>query len=428
MLLTHPRIHVWDRPNWTVAERLDEFRERLPCERQHRRASMRGLVLSLLCSTVHGGSTLSLSGSESSIVFGKDVSSAATLTASCGHKQPTFTLIKPNVLQGHTPGQTVVVLLGSVAPTCLVVADWRTTPCGVLPSDDLAVPPLFYCIYSGGAGSVSVGPIVANTTSVSHDGYYLGHSVRAHCPIPALGDLMRLGPYNGTQPSYKVELTLSYFSAEGDSAIPFEFAGAVGGNVVDFQNLPAPPPPSPPSFPPWSAAYQYEQWGATACSDPDATLLYSGFVAGADYNKNGGTSSYVCMHPDPQAGSGTSSPHPTLYGTEYERNPNDNGDAACAVCLKPRAADVYVQWGRGTSCSNGHDTLYSGNAEASGNAQPGRTTLTCVDKRHQVHSTSSSTNDNGALFYPVTVNSGSSDESQYPSSNVVGCSVCAIKA
>ena len=259
MLLTHPRIHVWDRPNWTVAERLDEFRERLPCERQHRRASMRGLVLSLLCSTVHGGSTLSLSGSESSIVFGKDVSSAATLTASCGHKQPTFTLIKPNVLQGHTPGQTVVVLLGSVAPTCLVVADWRTTPCGVLPSDDLAVPPLFYCIYSGGAGSVSVGPIVANTTSVSHDGYYLGHSVRAHCPIPALGDLMRLGPYNGTQPSYKVELTLSYFSAEGDSAIPFEFAGAVGGNVVDFQNLPAPPPPSPPSFPPWSAAYQYEQ-------------------------------------------------------------------------------------------------------------------------------------------------------------------------
>jgi len=85
--------------------------------------------------------------------------------------------------------------------------------------------------------------------------------------------------------------------------------------------------------------------------------------------------SYLCMHPEPEffdtsegmvvanrrAGVSRGA---SLYGVTYRnsKNPFDkNADevAACAVCEHEEAASVYVQWGRRT-CSNGHQTVYSG--------------------------------------------------------------------
>ena len=105
--------------------------------------------------------------------------------------------------------------------------------------------------------------------------------------------------------------------------------------------------------------------------------MYKGFPAGSRYDLSGGNSNVVCMHSDPQALSGASSGEGgagfrnLLYGSEYEvRSDHDPAfksghhdyDAACVVCQRSDVQQTYVQWGRSTSCSNGHTTLYSGAA------------------------------------------------------------------
>merc|ERR1711865_486143 len=89
---------------------------------------------------------------------------------------------------------------------------------------------------------------------------------------------------------------------------------------------------------------------------------------------------------------------------------------------------TYVQWGRGTSCSNGQATLYTGYAASTGSGNSGRTEMVCVDEGHAGHATSSSSNDNGGLFYPHQASGGAADDAYVAAGGTIGCSVCGVSA
>ena len=94
---------------------------------------------------------------------------------------------------------------------------------------------------------------------------------------------------------------------------------------------------------------------------------------------------------------------------------------------------TYVQWGRSDSCSNGHTTLYSGYAmgersdlDAQGGSAHNGVEMLCMNSELAVHATSSTTNDDGQLFFPTEFAAGSADETLYPAGQEVGCSLCAV--
>ena len=124
------------------------------------------------------------------------------------------------------------------------------------------------------------------------------------------------------------------------------------------------------------------------------------------------------MHPLPQYPVGYhdgSQDGNLLYGTEYQDTGNSGVsgrvdlDAACAVCQRAAATQVYVQWGRET-CSNGHTTEYRGLVMGDYYTHARRTSL-CVDRLRAAHRTSSASSHNGALLYPSEMERGASDES-----------------
>ena len=368
-------------------------------------------------------STLQLAG-DGRILFGTDRSTAATLTASCAAARPTLTRVRPAFFVGFDPNATVDVLLGNIAPDCLGVSDWRTTPCARLHPDDEAITN-FYCHFAGASASATTGPTHATTTVRTSGGQSFGYMVNAACPLPSYQELITLGPYDGSQPTYPINVSVSFWSPQAPA---LEFAGMAGGNLVEMRGLPAPPPPSPPATPPRSASAVYIQWGRSTCTDPSSAQVYAGWAAGSDYSGNtGGTSSFLCMAPNPQYSTQTS-PHDNLRGVEYERAPNQNFDAACSVCQQPSLMQTYVQWGRGASCLAPHVTLYSGYAASGGHGNAGRNEMVCLDMAHDGHASSSSSNDNGALFYPTQVTGGAADLSGYVSGRSIGCSVCGVPA
>ena len=172
----------------------------------------------------------------------------------------------------------------------------------------------------------------------------------------------------------------------------------------------------------------YEQWGSRTCSDAGSTLLYEGFAAGGLYSEDGGATTTLCMHGVPQQLSGVSARSDggaKLYGAEYEEGANANGDVACAVCGRAGISQVYVQWGRSSSCSNGHTTLYTGVVMGDHYSHK-RHDYLCMDPRHAGHAGSSSTNSNGQLWYRATMTSGAADTSLYPAGTPIGCSVCGV--
>ena len=123
-------------------------------------------------------------------------------------------------------------------------------------------------------------------------------------------------------------------------------------------------------------------------------------------------------------------------GVEYENNgghntatfglPNGDGDAACTVCQRPAHQQTYVQWGRSSSCSNGHTTEYTGLVMAS-HYTHSKSEYVCVDRERAVHSRSSGANENGGLLYFTEMERGSADE-VYPHNREVGCSVCSVRS
>ena len=135
----------------------------------------------------------------------------------------------------------------------------------------------------------------------------------------------------------------------------------------------------------------YVNWGSRTCSDK-ATLLYEGLIGGAGYSNSGGPSNLMCLHGQPQNPSaqtpGTGPDRSNVYGVEYQTEAgyqppggaglsSADGDAACAVC-HAELSQVYVQWGRAESCSNGHVTMYSGWMMGEYSGHTGRNEMICA--------------------------------------------------
>ncbi len=178
----------------------------------------------------------------------------------------------------------------------------------------------------------------------------------------------------------------------------------------------------------------YVQWGRNSCTGGGATQLYKGFMAGCYYGQNGSGSNFLCMHPQPQYPNGHSNGNQNgglLYGTEYENqgtslgNRNHDRDAGCSVCLTLGHRQVYVQWGRSASCSNGHVTMYNGLVMSAHHGHK-KHQWVCVDYQRDWHGRNSNGNQNGALIYATEMEGGSADESQYPHNREIGCSVCGV--
>ena len=47
-------------------------------------------------------------------------------------------------------------------------------------------------------------------------------------------------------------------------------------------------------------------------------MLYTGFLAASHYTNQGGSATYMCMHPEPQSTGTSFGANSDVYGTEYQ--------------------------------------------------------------------------------------------------------------
>jgi hypothetical protein len=174
----------------------------------------------------------------------------------------------------------------------------------------------------------------------------------------------------------------------------------------------------------------YTRWGSRSCP-AGSSVLYEGTMMSEFYSHRGGGANTVCVHSQMQTPAGSSSGNQNghlLYTMEYENtgaiDANHNHEAACAVCELDHWESVYTQWGRSTTCTNGHLTLYTGFVMAERYTH-NKGEFVCVDSERAVTLSSSSGNQNGGLLYSTEMEGGSSDEDKYPHNVEVGCMVCA---
>merc|ERR1719424_2339706 len=105
-------------------------------------------------------------------------------------------------------------------------------------------------------------------------------------------------------------------------------------------------------------------------------------------------------------------------------------EAACAVCELGHWESVYTQWGRSSTCSNEHQTLYTGFVMSS-YLYYYKSDFTCVDSERAASLYSNSGDNNGGGLYSteMVVPTGSSmwgkADAPYRSNAEVGCVVCA---
>jgi hypothetical protein len=151
------------------------------------------------------------------------------------------------------------------------------------------------------------------------------------------------------------------------------------------------------------------------------------------YSHRGGGANTICMHPQMQTPAGSSSGNQhghLLYTMEYQNtgaiDANHDHEAACTVCELGHWEAVYTQWGRSTTCTNGHLTLYTGFIMAERYTH-NKGEFICLDSERAVTAASSSGNANGGLLYTTEMEQGSSDSELYPHNVEVGCAVCAAE-
>lgn len=187
-----------------------------------------------------------------------------------------------------------------------------------------------------------------------------------------------------------------------------------------------------------SASTVYIRFGSSVCPRT-AQLVYGGYAAGAGYNVKGGGANYLCLPRDPQyktTVSGTDNWRARVEGAEYEIVDfppfagKDDGDVPCAVCLVTDRSLVMMEPAR-TSCRSGWTREYHGYLMAS-RFNYMRSEWACVDQGAEMVSSASTSNSDGALFYPVesrtcgyTSDSGL-PESIYPDGRELSCVVCSI--
>ena len=111
-------------------------------------------------------------------------------------------------------------------------------------------------------------------------------------------------------------------------------------NTREVKDLPIAAADSKPS------AVTYIRWGNSTC-EYGATTMYSGYAAGGYYTHSGSPANLLCLPPDPQYYSPSSSGSQYIYGVEYDiggvNNQADDRNMPCALCLAVgRSAMVMI--------------------------------------------------------------------------------------
>ncbi|XP_063400560.1 short-chain collagen C4-like [Mytilus trossulus] len=174
----------------------------------------------------------------------------------------------------------------------------------------------------------------------------------------------------------------------------------------------------------------YTRWGRKACPT-GAELVYTGQAGGSYFQNTGGGMNYLCLPNDPQNGQHQSYNNPQLYGVEYEIysdiKPHEwrtmsNMEVPCAVCHSSGKSSKIIIPGRQT-CYSDWSAEYSGYLMSSHKGHNGRNEFVCVDLNAEPFDNRSS-DENGALLYPISTACGSLRCPPYTNSADVLCVVC----
>ncbi|VDI09124.1 Hypothetical predicted protein [Mytilus galloprovincialis] len=174
----------------------------------------------------------------------------------------------------------------------------------------------------------------------------------------------------------------------------------------------------------------YVRWERKGCPD-GAELVYTGQAGGNYYDHKGGGVNYLCLPNDPENGEHQSSTNSQLYGAEYQIFKNQkphgmsgslgNREVPCGVCHRKRRSSVITVPGRKT-CYEDWNPEYNGYLMAAHNDYK-RTDYACIDVNAEQFDSKSS-DENGALFYPIRTKCGSLRCPPFKEHADVLCVVC----
>ena len=131
-----------------------------------------------------------------------------------------------------------------------------------------------------------------------------------------------------------------------------------------------------------ASAVSYIRWGNSTCG-PEATTMYSGYAAGGYYTHKGSPANLLCLPPDPQYYSRSSSGSTYIYGVEYQisgvNNHADDRNMPCALCLAVgRSAMVMIP--SHYECPAGWYKEYDGYIMRKYYNSEGSSMYNCIDK------------------------------------------------
>ncbi|CAG2240213.1 unnamed protein product [Mytilus edulis] len=138
-------------------------------------------------------------------------------------------------------------------------------------------------------------------------------------------------------------------------------------------------------------------------ADCPVTPSQHGQVGGNYYSNKGGGSNYLCLPNDPENGNVSSNGYDGLYGAEYQIDSSNNPS-------------------RRKSCYKGWKSEYNGFLMSSHKTHI-TSDFICMDGEAEPLNNSSS-NEQGALFYPVRAKCGSLRCPPYKDKTEVLCTVC----
>ena len=166
---------------------------------------------------------------------------------------------------------------------------------------------------------------------------------------------------------------------------------------------------------------------------------FAGVAGGSYFDKSGGGADYLCLPRDPDWGEKTTAGFWTynslLYGAEYELSESTNGyfstrnaqslyqnNVPCAVCrVTSRPSTLMIP--AKLRCPGSWTKEYSGYLMTAYFGHKGRTRHVCMDNAPEVIE-GGSTDQNGALFYPVEAKCGSLPCPNYKDGWDITCIVC----
>ena len=126
----------------------------------------------------------------------------------------------------------------------------------------------------------------------------------------------------------------------------------------------------------------YIRWGNSTC-EYGADTMYSGFAGGGHFTHKGSPANMLCLPPDPQYYSRTSSGSQYIYGVEYEiggvNSHADQRNMPCALC-KVTGRSTTVMIPSHYECPVGWRKEYNGYIMAGHYTQEGSSMYNCIDE------------------------------------------------